>query len=414
MGKPAPHRARARRLVEGLDPTLLPARVRTTCETLDAVLHQESYERSWNSHGKAQTLKATETIYEGEWSVDNTKPEEEERSRGELGEPLPANWWEKDRFDDPTRLRRIRRATRELRGASVPWLVNGARLLLITATRKHYTKTTHGAERFRAAVKVFEAQLAQVGCLGGATVWECKGKLLHPSDMKCCKTEGPGCPLCSWQGEHSEVVPSVHLHAHMIVVVPSWWKINYGWLQQLYLPRQLDPSWGALDVAPGSATKGADALGAYVGGYLARLKDRSGMQTALLRRYLGNRAQTLTRWGVLRGAARAGTDVWVSDETETTTEITLERSILVRQRERKSPDVAARARDAARVLREIGVPLGKGQPWQTWVDVDMATYEAMEAWRVPSNQRTKPRPPRKGQLVELQERKPPAPAAPWT
>ncbi len=434
MNSRAVDRAGARvRLDEGLNPTELPARVSTSCETLDSVIWSEEYDHQWiNSRGETTKLHSLETVYRGQWST-ASPPHEDDRSRGTLAEPLPDLWWEMDRMRDDIRLKRIRRATREVRAASIPWLLSGSRLLLATATRAHYTRTPEGAESFRAGIKCLEAVLLSVGALGGATVYEAKSRILHPTNIQCCQDKSGICPLCSapeLKMKGTNRAPAAHLHAHLIVLVPPHWAINYGWLQRLELPRALDQSWGTLDISPGDTSRRGDSLGAYLGGYLSRLKDATGMQTAMLRRYLGSRARTMTRWGVLRGASRSGSRVWIEENRPDGIDLHVDRSILVRDRDpifgvwplaelsgatdqelqklqeahisARARPLAARARDAARVLGSLGLGL-EGIPWTTHAKNDLRLYVDMEAWRRPQGQPTRPRPPRRVSAAQRQQ-----------
>ena len=371
--------------------------------------------------GHRHVFAGRETVYACEWSASRPTVREEDRKRGQLGEVLIPRWWLKsstcarrhpavegwtldqagdkacqDGHCDSCRLKRVMRRTRDIRAASIPHLLKGAELLLVTTTRapvdgEKWTSRPEDVARFIAANKVFTGTLQAAGALGGASVLEARIHRESPGQVQCCDSmHEDHCPLCRTTGNR---LPEAHLHMHHIVLVPKGWRINYGWLQRLELPRAIDARWGTVDVSRGSTRKGGDALGAYVGGYVARLKEQSGLQTAWMRRGLGPRGRTLSSWGVLRAAARSGGTITVDGPPDgSAVLVELQRDILVRRREWQAGDVAARARDVARVLRAKGIDC-RGE-WKATADTDQALYEAMQAWRAPRKQSAPPRLPR--------------------
>lgn len=374
-----------------------------------------------DSDGSRHVFTGTESVYACEWTASRPPVRETDRSRGRLGTPLIPRWWLKasrcarrhpaaegwtldqaeekacqDGHCDSCRLKRVGRRTRDIRAASIPHLLRGAELLLVTTTRapvddEKWTSRPEDVARFVAANKVFSGQLQAAGALGGAAVLEARIHREAPGKVRCCDSlHEDHCPLCRTTGG---MLPQAHLHMHHIVLVPRGWRIKYGWLQRLELPRAIDARWGTCDVSRGSTRKGGDSLGAYVGGYLARLKEASGLQTAWLRRGLGRSGRTLSSWGVLRAAARSGGTITVDGPADgSAVHVDLQRDILVRRREWQAGDVAARARDVARVLRSKGIEC-TGE-WKATADEDQALYEFMRAWEACKKDNKRPRLPR--------------------
>ena len=386
---------------------------------------------SKGSDGRRHIFEGREIIRRQNWQAPPVPPSEN-RSRGTLGTVLPANWWArpatcsirhgaasawtmaapgddpcKDTHCEACRLKRVGRRARDIRAASVPWLLRGARLLLFTTTRapsshETYTSLPGDVARFIAANRVFAAHLRAIGALGGATVYEAKLHRERPGLVHCCESErGQHCPMCqTTEGK----LPQAHLHGHHIVLVPEGWSCDWGLLHRLEMPRAIDPRWGRVDVSRGSTRRGGDSLGAYLGGYLSRLKESSGCQTAWMRRSLGRSGRTLSSWGVLRGAARSGATVEVLGENDSTVAVEMTRTILVRSVKPRAADVAATARDAARVLRGKGVSVPR-LPWKQLAALDYEQF-TRPALGQPSSVVIPLRRPRWAQKRRQQEQRP--------
>ena len=414
------------RLVEVLNPTRAPDWVPDSLSSLSLQgpirkISGDSWCREHlDAEGRAHIFEGREHIHQVEWSDNRTPDREAVRSRGKLGEVLPRGWWVapsqcsirhqgaagwtlhspgddpcKDSHCEACRLKRVYRRFRDIRAASIPHLLDGCRLLLLTTTNapaadEKWVSRPEDVATYQAANRVLMAQVREAGALGGASVYEASLRRNAPGKVRCCESRPEDrCPMCQTTGG---MLPQAHLHCHHIVLVPKGWQVNYGWLQKLSLPRAIHPRWGALDCSTGSTTKGGDSLGAYVGGYLSRLKESSGAQTAWLRRTLGNRGRTMTSWGVLRGAARSGATIEVLGEDERYTAVQMDRHILVRRVDWSPGDVAATARDVGRTLRERGIEVDVA--WKEHAEADKELYETMQAWRRPGGQSTRPRPPK--------------------
>lgn len=259
----------------------------------------------------------------------------------------------------------------------------------ITVTRRPsdlpYTTTAEDVARFKAAVKVLDAEVRYAGALGVVWVFETKLKESAPDTWELChegEADGP-CPLCGTRG--GGCVPAGHLHAHGIVVLRRGTFIPWQWFARLESPRAMDPGLGVIKVDRSKRTRdrgaSVDKLWGYVGGYVQKLKEPMGR--AWLRRMGGLNTRFMTATGALRGAASLATDV----DTESRPDLQyhrVQRHFRVRDRltaevcqtaDRRRARVGASARDAARALRERGVESSSDGEW-------CDDLEWLEDWRL--------------------------------
>lgn len=347
----------------------------------------------WADEEERHELRLRDNFVAGEWRA---LPQEKRRGgkpSTELPPALPPDWWiarslcrlappeiaalpwpgEADRlvrdrcespYCDPCRVRVLGRALQRGKASAARLLeLEGARVWLVTATRRAYVRDHADLFRFAAGVKALDAALRAAGAFGAVWIYEVKVKhLAERSRIVCCEqavTGDPGdpCPLCGDTGW----VPAGHLHAHGIVMVPADWFLPFEWLSRMELCRSLDPEWGNVDVQRGELGGGIDGVWGYVGGYVQKLKED--LSAAWLRR-MGGRWQTTRTTGALRGAA-ARKVTQVNLEIGGTMVHSVRRDWRVRDRMASAKcDVPAAYRDASRKLRARG--FGEGIPECPW------------------------------------------------
>lgn len=334
------------------------------------------------------TVEVWDDVVEEDWTT-GWEQQKGERKRG-AGEPglLENHWWMETiqcteeqpcghRLCSKCRTHALRRNTQRAQAA---WMIahkKGATMWLVTATRKQRARSWEDIVRFRLAVKCLGAAMIQAGAMAIQWVYEVVVDHEERTDVPCHEGRG-NCPLCQGTGK----VPSGHLHAHGVVMLPKETWISWAWLQGLQDPRQLDPMWGNLDIGRGKQGNSI-AMWGYVGGYIAQLKEP--LAAPWFRRMAGNMRLTETQ-GDVRGATLREVYSWGHTEQDGRIGDLIRRVYKVRgievvTKERRTLDRTSKAgprtafRDAMRTIKEkrIFAPMMKSR-WS----IDADRWEEIE------------------------------------